>query len=80
MANKSPTKQGKAPRSRPVSFRIDGDLLDRLDEAAETIGAPRNKLVCAVLREYLIERGIKEAERIAAKHGVQNGFANSIFG
>lgn len=49
-----------------------------LDAAAVAVRVPRNKLVCALLREYLEERGAAEAERIAEKR-VRNASTVSIF-
>lgn len=79
MAKKPVAKQTHTSKSRPVSFRIDRDLLDLLDAAAVAVGTPRNKLVCAILREYLDERGALEAERIVQKQGVRNANDVSIF-
>lgn len=78
MAKKPLVKQGTVSKSRVVSFRIDRDLLDMLDAAAVAVRVPRNKLVCALLREYLEERGAAEAERIAEKR-VRNASTVSIF-
>lgn len=52
MANKPGPKTAAGP-TRPVSFRIDGDLLDAIDNHAASLRLSRNKVVELVLRQHV---------------------------
>jgi len=57
MARKPKRKSAVSKRTRPVSFRIDHVLLGHIDVVAQRLAVTRNRLVEAVLREYVVERG-----------------------
>lgn len=66
-------------KSRPVSFRLDKTLVEHIDSISQKLGVSRNGIVSLVLREYVVERGDEEIERIVDKEA-ENATQVDLFG
>ncbi len=60
-ARKAPNPDSK---SRPIAFRLDRELIQKIDHVAGKLGKARNAIVALVLKEYVAERGDAEIARI----------------
>jgi len=54
-----PARPVSVPRTRPVSVRLDGDILRRL----KTLAAKKHKGYQSLLKEFLVERLYEEEKR-----------------
>lgn len=59
-----PNPRPSSGKSKPISFRLDRQLVDHIDGIAKRLAVSRNGIVAMVLKEYVKERGDAEVERI----------------
>lgn len=52
---------------RIVTFKIDEELLEKLDEYAQRVKKPRSEIIREAIREYLERRETEDVKRVAAR-------------